>query len=1001
MDDSFSRLAKEIRRSKIDKNEIKKIKREIIDKKVLNIIKIDMAIKIQKLFRGFIYRKKYYKIFLEQKNTEIIIDYLYQKKLTRIKSDYKNIISLHLLNYIKYIRSQKEKLNLKKINSIDKIKATMRGIIFRKNFETKKSSLIDNNKSKILEKYILSYKIKLILRSNNIQSLLIDIANIKYSLNSIDKSNNNNSQKIKELTTKLNKNINLFYFTFYQMKENSNWISQTKITEPWLKKYLNIINKNKNNIFVKKKSIYSNQKKIKRLKENNSNKIKENQKDLIRSDEYLTNNTLNNDKEILISNFETEKSNLKSDKKYLLSEGREKNDKSYNFNFYDSESDELALTLNKNNTEEIKKSDKKLLNSYNSNLKKNNTENIEEKIKKLNSLKDEQDSKSLSQNSNDNKNDKKIRCNIVKRYKLKKSEQDRKLSSNKSKSSEDKESLNIKINEYKLDDNKEDYNIILEKEKEKDNTLNKYQQREERPIKPLTNINFLENDNPFGLKRGNTLNLTESNNNKNITTPTSILKQKSIEKKSINSTRTINRNLVTNNQKIKGKNKAIDEIEKEETNKTQEKTTDLSHEEPPVSNKYLDYDNRPVGGGTNHINHINPPPSGKYDRNERPLGGNKNIDYQAMFGEGREFEGDPFGGAKLNENNINNNINKEKPKINRNNKININNAKKKPVYDARKAIEEAKLKEAKEGKKEKPSAFREFLREMKKISAEEKAQHNETNHNINNTENNTNKISTKKIKEKKPEIILDLDNKNKSENLFQKNDIKDKDKDKPEEPHKNSNSNNILELENKDNNNININNNNIQKKNKQNETKEIALRRKLHELEKAPAPVLNIKGIKSRIECWGNNNDNKKLKPNSTTNREMPKSKDEKKNKNNKLNNPKVFNNIINNKKNSNENSNNINSCHNSSNNIPKINKNLDEKIEKFVDKKLMQLSIQIEEIDELFNLNKYYIDKENKMKKYINIPYIKKDFDFIIKYTDENYDEKIAKIQTVYKELK
>ena len=98
----------------------------------------------------------------------------------------------------------------------------------------------------------------------------------------------------------------------------SNWISQTKISEPWLKKYLSIINKNKNNIFVKKKSIYSNQKKIKRLKENNSNKIKENQKDLIRSDEYLTNNTLNNDKEILISNFETEKSNIKSDKKIKL-----------------------------------------------------------------------------------------------------------------------------------------------------------------------------------------------------------------------------------------------------------------------------------------------------------------------------------------------------------------------------------------------------------------------------------------------------------------------------------------------------------------------------------------------------------------------------------------------------------------------------------------------------------------------------------------------------------
>ena len=813
MDDSFGKLAKQIRRSKINKNEIKKIKKEIIDKKVLNIIKIDMAIKIQKHIRGFLYRKKNYKIFLEQKNTEIIIDYLYEKKLTRIKSDYKNIISFHILNYIKYIRSENEKLNLKKINSIDLIKATMRGIIFRKKFKNQKSSSIDNDITRILEKYIISYKIKLILRSNNIQSLLLDIANIKYSLNSIDKSNNTNSQKIKELTTKLNKNINLFYFTFYQMKENSNWISQAKIAEPWLKKYLSIINKNKNNIFVKKKSIYSNQKKIKRLKENNNNKIKENPKDLRRSEEYMTNNTISNDKEIIISNFDTEKPKVKLDKKYLLSEGREKNDKSYNFNFYDSDCDELIL--NKHNTEELKKSDKKLVNSYNNNIKKNIDTNLEESMKKRNSLKDEQDSKSLSQNSND-KNDKKIRCNIVKRYKLKKSEQEQKLSSNKSKSSEDKESLNIKINEYKLDDNKEDYNIILEK----DNTLNKYQQREERPIKPLTNINFLENDNPFGLKKGSIL--TESN--KNINNPAPILKQKSIEKKVINSTRSINRNLVTYNQKVKEKNKDIYEIEKEETNKTQEKT-DLSHEEQPISNKYLDYDNRPVGGG-NNLNNI---PSGKYDRNERPIGGNKNIDYQAMFGEGGEFDGDPFGLTKQNGNNINNNANKEKPKINRNTKPNNTTTRKKPVYDARKAIEEAKLKEAKEGKKEKPSAFREFLREMKKISAEEKAQHNETNHNI---ENNSNKNNTKKVKEKKAEINLDLDNKSNSENFNPKID-------KAEENHKNSNSNNVADIEHKE-------NNNIQKKNKQNETKEIALRRKLHELEKAPAPVLNIKGIKSR-----------------------------------------------------------------------------------------------------------------------------------------------------------
>ena len=73
MDDSFSRLASQLRRNKINKNEIKKIKREIIDGKVLNIIKIDMAIKIQKHIRGFMYRKKY-KIFLDKINTEMIID---------------------------------------------------------------------------------------------------------------------------------------------------------------------------------------------------------------------------------------------------------------------------------------------------------------------------------------------------------------------------------------------------------------------------------------------------------------------------------------------------------------------------------------------------------------------------------------------------------------------------------------------------------------------------------------------------------------------------------------------------------------------------------------------------------------------------------------------------------------------------------------------------------------------------------------------------------------
>ena len=146
------------------------------------------------------------------------------------------------------------------------------------------------------------------------------------------------------------------------------------------------------------------------------------------------------------------------------------------------------------------------------------------------------------------------------------------------------------------------------------------------------------------------------------------------------------------------------------------------------------------------------------------------------------------------------------------------------------------------------------------------------------------------------------------------------------------------------------------------------------------------------------------MKSNNLEKRDMPKSKDEKKSKNNKINNQKINSNLVGNKKlnevNSTEN-NKAKSHNDSSNNIPKINKNFEEKIEKYVEQKLMQLNLQIEEIDDLFNLEKYYEEKINKMKKYINLPYIKKDYDFIIKYTDDNYDEKIEKIQAEYKELK
>ena len=484
-----------------------------------------------------------------------------------------------------------------------------------------------------------------------------------------------------------------------------------------------------------------------------------------------------------------------------------------------------------------------------------------------------------------------------------------------------------------------------------------------------------------------------------------------MKKKIISSTRAINRAIINYNQKGKNKKQNISEIEKEETIKTQEKT-DLSHEEAPISNKYIDYDNRPCGGGSKNIytikNSDEIDPKEKLDRNERPLAGQQKIDYNAMFGDGNnmEFEGDPFGGAKQYESS-------NKDKVKAANLHKSTTTKKKPVYDARKAIEEAKQKEAKEGKKEKPSAFREFLREMKKISAEEKIQHNETN-----TENIKN---DKKIKNKnKNEIKSNNLELNTESNINKNKNIEKKNVENLNTEEKIQKKNNIYQdkkvnanNENEEKSDNNDDKDNISKRryrggtipNKAAETKEIALRRKLHELEKAPAPVLNIKGIKSRIECWGNNNENKKNKISSIQKKEKTKSRDEKKTKNNKNNDQKIISNFINNKKKdlseNNNNNLNINSNSVSSNNIPKISKNMEEKIEKYVDKKLMQLNLQIEEIDELFNLEKYFKEKEDKMKQYISLPYIKDNYDFVNNYSNEDYDEKIRKIEKVYKELK
>ena len=305
------------------------------------------------------------------------------------------------------------------------------------------------------------------------------------------------------------------------------------------------------------------------------------------------------------------------------------------------------------------------------------------------------------------------------------------------------------------------------------------------------------------------------------------------------------------------------------------------------------------------------------NRDEKPIVGNK-INYNELFGEDGElkYEGDPFGGAKQYETNKNkiNNISKS------------SKVKKKPIYDARKAIEEAKFKQEKnkEGKeKEKHNKFREFLKEMKKI-------------NCNNNDNAVKNIENKKTKERMNDLNL---LKRYSENI----NFKVEEKINGINIFEPKNMNDYFEIEEENKNIIKENNKKIKREKSINKSSNQILRQRLHELEKTPAPSLNKKGIKSKIKCWFNKES-------------------------------------------------------------PKNNQNNKDKIENIIDMKLLQLNLEINKINNDFNINSYFENKEEKMKKYRNVPYIKKNDDYVnyVKNIDNNeYQILLNEIDKEYKILK
>ena len=849
MYDSFSLLAKSIRQNKINKDELlnnlkgksqTQIKK---DKYIKNIIKI------QKIIRGHLYRIKY-KLSLDDINTKTIIDYLYEKKKKRIHNHSKEIISFFISKYIKKRRKKKNEILLEqyKIHCSDLIKARFKGILIRK--KVKEQLLIKKAKTTIL-KFILGFRTKLILKSNTMQNLLMDIAKIKYQLKILDKQKDKG--KLKELKNKLSKNINLFHDTYFYTKENCNWTIEKKTSEQWDKKYFDIINK---------KSGKGKNKNKKQIKSENNN--------------GYTNYLLE------FYNFSDEDNN----------------------DIYNEDIDQNFLTSNKKSSHY-----NSTLNSTKKNINFNDLcDNKKyETSKNISEFNLEESNREKNLDSNRGKNSKYTNFENINNY----SERDRKnlKSDNISKGKIRKEINDIDLNNINYNKIKKNKDEIFKK-----SSTNIYQQREERPIKPLNAKNIIECKNPFGLRDNN---FQKSNT----------LKQKNIFRNS----------MPYNNQfsnQYQKRNTMLPNIrEKEEREEKNEK-----------KEKY----------GCNRINSEKNNNYGYFwNRDEKPIGGGKKINYEEMFGEEGEinFVGDPFGGVKQFETN--------KKKLH--NKSNSTAIRKKPIYDARKAIEEAKLKEAKEGKKEKHSEFRDFLKEMKKISAEEKIKNNKKeNNNMGKDEN-----ESLNIKKCFSESLNKNGNGNENE-ISNGNNI-----------YKNTN---YIEEENK-----NVENNKKKMNNLTNNKRESSLsksstkmlRKKLHDLEKAPAPVLNIKGAKSKIECWFDNNNNNGSKYMEYTV------------KNNLSNKPngqnKLRKSIIG------EDDENINI----------MIKKMENKIEKYVDKKLSQLHLQIDKLNDIFSIESYFEQKEIKMKRFINIPYINKKTIYVKKYSSEIYEELINEINKEYKELK
>ena len=79
----------------------------------------------------------------------------------------------------------------------------------------------------------------------------------------------------------------------------------------------------------------------------------------------------------------------------------------------------------------------------------------------------------------------------------------------------------------------------------------------------------------------------------------------------------------------------------------------------------------------------------------------------------------------------------------------------------------------------------------------------------------------------------------------------------------------------------------------------------------------------------------------------------------------------------------------------------IEEKAKKNALKRLVKIENQINKIDDKFNLDNYFLEKEKKMEEFDNILYIKKEYNYVKRYSNDIYTKLAKQLIAMYKELK